>query len=90
VNNLTRTLAAEWASWGVRVNALAPTFTKTPLAESILAGNPQLRDAVVEKILLGRPAEPVEIALPTVFLLSDAASMITGHVLLVDGGWTAT
>jgi NAD(P)-dependent dehydrogenase (short-subunit alcohol dehydrogenase family) len=56
----------------------------------MLAGNPALREAVAAKILLGRPAEPVEIALPTVFLLSGAASMITGHVLLVDGGWTAT
>lgn len=88
VNNVTRTLAAEWASFGVRVNAVAPTFTRTPLAESILAGNPDLARSVVEKILLGRPAEPVEIAKPAVFLLSDAAAMITGHTLVVDGGWT--
>ena len=56
----------------------------------LAASNTQLRAAVTEKILLGRPAEVMEIALPSVFLLSDAASMITGHVLLVDGGWTAT
>jgi 2-deoxy-D-gluconate 3-dehydrogenase len=88
VNNLTRTLAAEWASAKVRVNAVAPTFTRTPLAESMLASNPELRKAVTEKILLGRPAEPEEIAAPVRFLLSSAAAMITGHVLVVDGGWT--
>lgn len=88
VNNVTRTLAAEWAPLGIRVNAIAPTFTKTPLAESILQGNAELAKAVTEKILLGRPAEPEEIAAPTVFLLSDGASMITGHTLIVDGGWT--
>lgn len=88
VNNLTRTLAAEWATLGLRVNAVAPTFTNTPLAQSMLADNEELERAVREKILLGRPAEPEEIAWPIVFLLSSAAAMITGHTLVVDGGWT--
>lgn len=88
VNNLTRTLAAEWAPLGIRVNAVAPTFTNTPLARSVLAADEQLEQAVLEKILLGRPAEPEEIAAPIVFLLSRAAAMVTGHVLVVDGGWT--
>jgi NAD(P)-dependent dehydrogenase (short-subunit alcohol dehydrogenase family) len=88
VNNLTRTLAAEWAPLGIRVNAVAPTFTRTPLSAAMLASNPELEKAVTEKILLGRVAEPEEMALPIVFLLSDAASMVTGHTLVVDGGWT--
>ncbi|HEV7886549.1 MAG TPA: SDR family oxidoreductase [Acidimicrobiales bacterium] len=90
VNNLTRTLAAEWASHGIRVNAVAPTVTLTPLAEKAMADRPGFREEVAERILLGRPAEVREMSVPTVFLLSDAASMITGHVLVVDGGWTIT
>jgi 2-deoxy-D-gluconate 3-dehydrogenase len=90
VVNVTRTLAAEWASHQIRVNAVAPTFTRTPLAEQVLAANPDLKRAVTEKILLGRMAEPEEIAAPIVFLLSNAAQMITGQTLAVDGGWTIT
>jgi NAD(P)-dependent dehydrogenase (short-subunit alcohol dehydrogenase family) len=90
VVNVTRTLAAEWASHQIRVNAVAPTFTRTPLAEEVLAGNPDLKRALTEKILLGRIAEPEEIAAPIVFLLSSAAQMITGQTLAVDGGWTIT
>jgi 2-deoxy-D-gluconate 3-dehydrogenase len=88
VNNVTRTLAAEWACHRIRVNAVAPTFTRTPLAESVLSADADLRRRLTEKILLGRPAEPEEIAAPIVFLLSSAAAMITGHTLVVDGGWT--
>lgn len=88
VNNLTRTLAAEWAPSGIRVNALAPTVTLTPLGRKAMAERPQFAAEVKERILLGRPAEVREISIPTVFLLSPAAAMITGHVLVVDGGWT--
>lgn len=90
VNNVTRSLAAEWAPMKIRVNALAPTFTNTELAREILDSDADMRATVERMILLGRPAEPEEIAAPVVFLLSSAAAMITGHTLVVDGGWTIT
>ena len=88
LNNLSRTLAAEWATHGIRVNALAPTVTMTPLAREVMAAHPEFEAEVRERILLGRPAEVREMSLPTVFLISPAASMITGQILVVDGGWT--
>jgi 2-deoxy-D-gluconate 3-dehydrogenase len=88
VVNVTRTLAAEWARDSIRVNTVAPTFTRTGLAERAMSDDPNLRTLVLEKILLGRLAEPEEIAAPVIFLLSSAAAMITGETLVVDGGWT--
>lgn len=89
VNNMTRTLAAEWAPHGIRVNAVAPTVTRSPLAETAMRDSQAFADAVKTKNLLrGDLAEPEEISAPVIFLASDAASMITGHTLVVDGGWT--
>ena len=89
VNNLSRSLAAEWAEHGIRVNAVAPTVTDTELTRVNFERHPELRSNVTEKILLGhRPATVDEIALPVIFALSPAAAMITGHTLVVDGGWT--
>jgi meso-butanediol dehydrogenase/(S,S)-butanediol dehydrogenase/diacetyl reductase len=85
---LTRSLAIDWAEHGVRVNAVAPGFTVTPMTASFFA-NEQLAAAVRRRIPLGRILEPLEIAHAAVFLSSPAASAITGAVLPVDGGWTA-
>jgi 2-deoxy-D-gluconate 3-dehydrogenase len=88
VTALTRSLAIDWAPHQITVNAIAPTFVWTPMAAPMLEIK-QVHDASVRRIPLGRIAQPVDIAGPVLFLCSDAASMITGHLLPVDGGWTA-
>ncbi len=88
VVNLTRVLTLEWAPRGIRVNAIAPTFVRTPLTASTFA-DPQLGPDLVGRIPLGRIGEPEDVAAAVVFLSSPAASMITGHTLTVDGGWTS-
>ena len=85
--NLARTLAAEWAPHKITVNAVAPTFTRTPLLEEALKNPDFARN--LEKVPMGRTAEPEEIAAAVVYLASDAARMVTGQVLCVDGGFTA-
>jgi NAD(P)-dependent dehydrogenase (short-subunit alcohol dehydrogenase family) len=82
-------MAAEWAGDGIRVNAVAPTVTRSPMAEQAMRDSQAFADAVKNKNLLrGNLAEPEEISAPVIFLASSAASMITGHILVVDGGWT--
>ena len=89
VNNLTRTMAAEWAEYGIRVNAVAPTVTRSPLSEQALGENPDWAETIRTHNLLRKDlAEPEEISAPVIFMASPAASMVTGHTLLVDGGWT--
>jgi NAD(P)-dependent dehydrogenase (short-subunit alcohol dehydrogenase family) len=86
--NFTRALACEWAASGVRVNAVAPTFARTRLIEPLLADEALTRRLIADTPM-GRFAEPEEVAAAILFLASDAASMITGVTLPVDGGWTA-
>lgn len=89
VNNLTRTMAAEWADHGIRVNVVAPTVTRSPLAEQAMQENPEFAESIKTKNLLRKGlAEAEEVSAPVIFLASPAASMITGHTLVVDGGWT--
>jgi NAD(P)-dependent dehydrogenase (short-subunit alcohol dehydrogenase family) len=89
IAHLTKCLAVEWGKYNIRVNAVAPTFIRTPGTEAALA-DPAFRADVIERIAaLHRIGEPVEVAGAVVFLASRAASLITGHTLLIDGGWTA-
>src|SRR5260370_116966 len=87
VVNLTRLLAIELAPYNIQVNAVAPTFVSTPMTDGMFRDE-QFRADVVSRIPLGRIAVPEEVAGAVVFLASPAADMITGHTLLVDGGWT--
>ena len=86
--NLTKALALEWAGDAIRVNAVAPTFAHTPLTEKLL-GEPEMEAAIVSRTPLGRLVAPDEVASAIAFLASDAAAMITGVTLPVDGGWLA-
>ena len=87
IEGLTKSLAMELGSHGIRVNSIAPTFIETPLAKEMLK-DPAFREAVLSKIKLGRTGQVEDLMGAIVFLASDAAAMITGASLLVDGGWT--
>jgi NAD(P)-dependent dehydrogenase (short-subunit alcohol dehydrogenase family) len=87
--HLTKCLAIEWGKHNITVNAVAPTFIATPGNEEFLA-DPARRADVIERIAaLHRIGHPMDVAGAVVFLASPAASLITGHTLLIDGGWTA-
>jgi len=88
VVNMTRALAVEWAASGIRVNAIAPTWVRTPLTRAITE-NPDLVDRIEAMTPMGRLAEPHEIVGAVLFLVSRASAMVTGHVLAVDGGFLA-
>ncbi|MGF1472576.1 MAG: SDR family NAD(P)-dependent oxidoreductase [Rubrobacteraceae bacterium] len=88
VTILTKVLAIELAGQGITVNAVAPTFVATELTEKTLE-SPEWRDRILSRIPLGRLAEVEEVAAAVAYLASPAAKMVTGHTLLVDGGWTA-
>ena len=88
VEGFTKSMAIEWGRAGIRVNTICPTFIRTPLGEQTLA-IPERRAWIEEKIKLPRIGEVEDIMGATVFLASDAAAMITGTSILVDGGWTA-
>jgi len=89
VSHLTKCLAVEWGKHNITVNAVAPTFISTPGTDEALS-DPAFRADVIERIAgLHRIGEPMDVAGAVVFLASPAASLITGHTVLIDGGWTA-
>ncbi|MGR6923883.1 SDR family NAD(P)-dependent oxidoreductase [[Actinomadura] parvosata] len=88
IAHLTRCLAVEWGPHGVRVNNVAPTFIRTPGTEPALS-DPAFEADVIERIAaLHRIGEPMDVAGAVLFLASPAAALITGHTLVIDGGWT--
>lgn len=88
LEGMTKSAAIELGPHGIRINTVCPTFVRTPLAEQTLA-NAERSAWILSKIKLGRIAEIEDIMGAVVFLASDAAAMITGTSLLIDGGWTA-
>jgi NAD(P)-dependent dehydrogenase (short-subunit alcohol dehydrogenase family) len=88
VVNMTRALALEWAKQGIRVNAIAPTYVKTDFIKPLVE-DPALRARIEAMTPLGRIAEPEDIVGAALYLASPASSMVTGHVLAVDGGFLA-
>jgi gluconate 5-dehydrogenase len=89
LNALTRQHATEWAKHGITVNALSPTFVRTPQVEDLLADD-EFRQGLLRRIPLGRIAEPDDVVGPVLFFCSEAASFVTGQILTLDGGLTAT
>lgn len=88
VNQLTKVLALEWAQHHINVNAIGPTFIETPLSKPMFE-KPGFKNFVLSKIPWGRIGKPDDVIGAVIFLASDASELVTGHNLLIDGGWTA-
>ena len=88
LNLVTKVLAMEWGPHEILVNAVAPTFIETEMTREMLA-DPQFREYALAKNVLKRFGTPDDVAGAVIYLASPAANLVTGHVLLVDGGWTA-
>lgn len=87
IEGMTKSMAIEWGSHGIRINTVCPTFIRTPLAQSTF-DDPKMRAWIASKIKLGRVGEVEDIMGAVIFLASDASAMVTGTALMVDGGWT--
>lgn len=90
INGLTKSVALEYGTTGIRINAIAPGPTRTPLLEQLFATVPGSEERMVSRTALKRAAEPREIAQAALWLLSDRASYVTGQVFAIDGGQTAS
>jgi 2-deoxy-D-gluconate 3-dehydrogenase len=88
VNQLTRVLAVEWAKHRINVNAIAPTFVETPMTKPMFE-DPEFRKYIFDNILFDRAAQPKDVVGAVIYLASSASDMVTGHILHIDGGWTA-
>ena len=88
LNLVTKVLALEWAPHGILVNAVAPTFIETELSKGFLA-DPQFREYALSKNMLKRIGTPEDVMGAVVYLASPASSLVTGHILMVDAGWSA-
>jgi NAD(P)-dependent dehydrogenase (short-subunit alcohol dehydrogenase family) len=88
VNLLTKVLAIEWAKYNINVNAIAPTFIETPFTKPMFEKE-GFRDYVLGNIPLGRVGTPEDVLGAVIYLASEASNLVTGHILLIDGGWTA-
>ncbi len=86
---LTKSAALEYSAAGIRVNAICPGLTRTPMIDALTGGNTEIESMLLSMSPIGRMAEPVEIAETVVWLCSEEASFVTGHALSVDGGWVA-
>ncbi len=88
LNMLTKAMTAEWSRYNIQCNAVAPTIILTPMGERVW-GEPAKGDPMKAKIPLGRFGQPIEVADLVLFLASPASDLITGDVILLDGGYTA-
>jgi NAD(P)-dependent dehydrogenase (short-subunit alcohol dehydrogenase family) len=88
MEGMTKAAAIDLAPHGIRINTICPTFIETPMVAGFLA-NPEFKEFVLSKIKLGRLGQPSDVTGAVVFLASDAAAMMTGTHIIVDGGWTA-
>jgi NAD(P)-dependent dehydrogenase (short-subunit alcohol dehydrogenase family) len=88
MEGMTKAAAIDLAPHGIRINTICPTFIETPMVAGFLA-NPEFKEFVLSKIKLGRLGQPADVTGAVVFLASDAAALMTGTHIIVDGGWTA-
>lgn len=88
LNQLTKTLAIEWAKHNITINAIAPTFVEGPFTKPMFE-DPEFKNYVLSNIPLGRIGQPEDISGAVVYLASAAADLVTGAILAIDGGWTA-